>query len=64
MITTLLLIFHFAICVVLAIWYGYKEKHVFISYLLAIFLWPFWMLGACVVLLLAILNAKWGSYDL
>lgn len=64
MITALLLIFHFAICVVLAVWYGHKEKHVFISDLLAILFWPFWVLGACVVLLLAVLNAKWGSYDL
>lgn len=60
MIDTLALIFYFAICVVLAIWYGYKEKHIFISDLLAILLWPVWMIGAFVVLLLEVLNEKWG----
>lgn len=56
--------FYFTICIVLAVWFGSKQTPVYLSDLLAILFWPFWILGACVVLLLAILNAKWGSYDL
>lgn len=62
MITTILLIY-LIIGFSLTIW-SREGKTVHLIDLFYILFWPFWMLGACVVLLLAVLNAKWGSYDL
>lgn len=62
MITALLLIY-LVIGFSLTIW-SREGKTVHLMDFFYILFWPFWVLGACIVLLLAVLNAKWGSYDL
>lgn len=58
-----LLLIYLVIGLSLTIW-SKEGKTVHLMDFFYILLWPFWMLGTCVVLLLVILNAKWGSYDL
>lgn len=60
---TALLLMYLVIGFSLTIWPG-EGKTIRLMDFFYILFWPLWLVGGLIVLLLTILNAKWGSYDL